>query len=354
MAWINLSNIPLIYRKIINNIVFDDLIHNDLNSIANSYGISKLSLEAKAGGFSTNNYFAVADGIKIFIKQFQDSEIQKIIKIEDVTINLSNNGILTPGFQLNTQKQTYTRINNVYYVVYPNVEGNILHHADFDDVSLDSIAFHLAKLHQIKCRFDTVLPSTMQTMSTIKQIDLAARNIYKLLEQIEDKLEAEKKLIEQLIIKKLQILKLSKFLFKNNGYNKSLVHGDFHNENIIIKANANVAALLDFEMLHYGHPIEDVINFIQLACCNNGFDTESLNLARLFLSKYRIYNKYITNISIAMGVEFYLYKMCSSFFLEHAFILSKDSRFLCLLERDLNKLNFLEKNIQWLIDKLCA
>lgn len=132
---------------------------------------------------------------------------------------------------------------------------------------------------------------------------------------------------------------------------KNLVHGDFHNENLLFSNEHDLLGILDFEESHYGHPTEDIIHFIQLACCNTGYHKSNLDKAKFFLREYLTHN-HISNEHIRLGGYLYLYKIASSFFLEDKLLASDSDNLVPFLIRDLEKLEYLQHNMDELIENI--
>lgn len=148
-------------------------------------------------------------------------------------------------------------------------------------------------------------------------------------------------LTKELIQIKLDTLKnhIPNDLFYSDAEHHNLVHGDFHNENILFDESQNIVRLLDFEETHLGHRVEDVMHFIFLACCNSGFNDSNIKKARFFTQAYK--NLYpLSDREFLFGLNFKLFKESSSFFIENMLYQTGHPVFVKLLERDLIKLTY--------------
>ena len=124
----------------------------------------------------------------------------------------------------------------------------------------------------------------------------------------------------------------------------SLVHGDFHNENLIFTEHKRLPSILDFDLAYLGNGIADVFNFMLFACFNTGFARHNFSKGSCFLEAYTERRR-TTTTELEFGTQCLLDKLAGSFFLEATLYNTRDLFFAELLERDLKKVLYLKDNL---------
>ena len=123
----------------------------------------------------------------------------------------------------------------------------------------------------------------------------------------------------------------------------SLIHGDYHNENLLFRTDGQVDCVLDFEHVRNGAAFEDVVTFLNLACLGRNFDQESLENGREFVRAYRRLRE-LTTDDLVWGFRWHLRDVCSSAFLERAAARDRENMGLIeMLERDIVRIDRLAR-----------
>lgn len=130
-----------------------------------------------------------------------------------------------------------------------------------------------------------------------------------------------------------------------------LVHGDFHNQNILFNKKGRVTSILDFEHVHFGDGLFDVMHFIRLGCCNTGYKPPNLRLAQLFARKYLLLNPRLRE-DIKSSLQSYLLYYASSLFLEKTFLENRDPFYLSLIQRDINSFHFFMTHFDYFFESI--
>lgn len=322
--------------------------------IAEKYGFTHLKIVEKAGGLSAENYFALVDNAQqIVIKKYKNKTDEQIKKIEYVINTVKSLDISVPLFIKNIENKTYTYINNNYYALYHKAYGKVLHGSELDQRALTSVAENLAKLHKIKSKLE--LKTTTDILPLYHDVHDQALIVENLIAQNTKGREIDN-IARKLISLKLDIL--SNFVrqaeFKEqllSPHNLVLVHGDFHNENLLFNDEHKLVIMLDFEESHYGHATEDILHFMQLACFNSGYCKSNIDIAKFFLKQYIAHN-IISSRHIELGGHLYLYRIASSFFLEKKLFTSGCEELAHFLQRDLKNLEYLRDHVDELVANL--
>ncbi len=320
-----------------------------LEIIRSGYGLPSLCEGDNLGGLSTINSIIKANGEKFVLKQYSEKNINKLEKIEVITFFLKQNN-LPVAVPIKTIKGNYyLEIDNLIFVLYPKVNGRILYEDSLTKKSLVNTANLLQIFHGLKknCPL-TLIRNTLSLHEFLKN----AQNCKKLI--LDNTLGAE---IDDLILlcidRKTTIIKKAcrKNFFKKEISHNDLVHGDFHNENILFNINDEIVCLLDFEEVQYGCGVNDLMQFIQLSCCNTGYQEENLKKARVFLQAYLL-KRFIKKETLIFYATCYMYYIASSFFFEKKLYLTKNIKLIDYIKRDLVKLSYLEQHADTFIERL--
>jgi len=331
-------------QKNTNNTYFS-AIPTDL--IAKNYGLKSLKILKSAGGISGENYFAIAnDKEEVVIKYYRHTDIRKIKKIENTLGIMKAVSIPVPKLITNLEGNQHTYLDNSYLSIYSKIEGKIIHGTEFNDISLSNTASYLSKIHSAPFSSDLELLTTSKTIRPFSTVEYNAKQLLDS-PKIKIKDQKIKSTIKNLIEIKLQIL--NKFVNQNLEKNllpcNWLIHGDFHNQNLLFDEENNLKGILDFENAHLGHPTEDIMHFISLACCNTGYQGKNLEKASFFLQQY-LSNKQISVQELELGWYMYLYHISSSFFLEEQLLSSVSDDLAPFIERDIKNLGHLYSNME--------
>ena len=124
---------------------------------------------------------------------------------------------------------------------------------------------------------------------------------------------------------------------------RNLIHGDFHNENLIFGKDDNVSCILDFEHTRLGNRIEDLVLFINLACCKTGYAPTNIQKSRLFLDAYQCQCE-CKEGDLYDGFSNFVSDLSRSVFLENIAI--RNMEFRPMISRDLRRLTFLRENMR--------
>lgn len=295
----------------------------------------------RVGGYSAENYVAIFDNNrKYFIKVLRENPMAYIAKLKTVISVLDKNHNLPFVSPLNIDES-----NNI--IVYKYIDGVVLHGSDISERHCESIVQNV--LHNF-----TLLPSdnlSEHSNSLFKNLDSSVREIKNLLISSRDSEHAE--LINDILCLKLSLIDkhasdqgLIDWIKNTNNF----VHGDFHNENILFDGTS-VAAVIDFELAHRGHPIEDAINFVWFAFLNSDFSSDNLARARTFL-RFVTKNLRLSDMDVINGFKLMYIKLFSSAFLETSLLKYGGDLYPALLRRDLNKFKYIDDNLSTITNKL--
>lgn len=315
------------------------------------YGFKEIIWCGKLDGFSSANYKVMANGISYVLKLAPLNRLPHIHQLIDATALLSQKDISVSAPLTTTKHEYFFVFENYICLVLPFVEGDILHESHFDTQTLSSAAHFLAKFHKNASSYTPQLPSSRKFIKSKTAIKKEAHTIIASINEKLSRDDTDVQLIKNIHLK-FQILDKipsSKIFLLKTPFNQ-LVHGDFHNENIVFN-HKKAIHLLDLEEIRLGSRTEDVFHFIFLACCNSGFSSTNLEKARIFFQSYNSQYPFVETDQY-IHLQFELYKMITTFFLEAQNpLLSRDTT-LKLLLRDHKKISHLSKNLTLFLDEL--
>ena len=131
---------------------------------------------------------------------------------------------------------------------------------------------------------------------------------------------------------------------------KCLVHGDFHNENILFDHH-HLVGLLDLEKFCIGNPFSDLMHFIRLACFNSRFLTNNFLKAKIFAQQYLLLRP-CSDAEVEGGYMNYIYEQVQSVFLENLYLENRDPFLLKMILRDNHVLKLLSEDGNEIIKKI--
>lgn len=316
-----------------------------LGKVRELYKANNILIVRNLGGFSSDNIQVNMDGKSYVLKAYHNKKPQEVDRIEKLTQFLAENKFPVFNPVLTCEGKTHFVFEDKVLSLFPMIEGVVLHEPSLNPEILAQIAHLFASFHRLDGSSLSLNSSLMIPISR-KKIKADALKALSLITSTSLG-HGTDKLAKDLIDCKMSTLDMmtGSDLFKPLADHQHLVHGDFHNQNILFDDKFNIVRLLDFEHVHYGHRIEDVMHFILLACCASGFNETNLTKARSFLCSYQT-NFPLRQDEISLGLRYAIFKECSSFFLETNLYQGGDPFLIKLLKRDLKKIEYFNEHFE--------
>ena len=315
--------------------------------VGREFGVSIAGIGRVLGGYSSINTLITAqDGTKLVLKSSQEkNRLRSAMKISSV---LGGRNTLIP-VPLVTRDGAQTAENNGWaHALLPFVDAEKHHGTTLNAIKLRSAASALAAFHSIGLEVRPLAQEVKSLSSSVAmfknkvdQLKLEALSIsFADADVIISSLETKHKYIEHF---PCEILDLSEDT-------ASVIHGDFHNENILFQED-DVVAILDFENVRLGDLQHDLASFVHLACCNDGFSDTNLHKAKVFVSTYA---ETLPDTTIDMRRSFrgYACRRACSTALEETYMRSGDSGVITLLQRDIRHLSYIASSLEDLAAKI--
>ncbi len=319
--------------------------HSIIRELCEKYATSDISVVKYAGGVSAENYVVRCGERELILKRYQGS-VATSLRLEAVTIFLKNNGIPVVEPVESVTGDRHALIQGRMYALYPLVPGVTLHERSLTQNSLSKAAALLVKLHELRASSYLRLESSDQQRT---DHSTAMRRLHRTMRKFQRKDSAD--LVTRLLTIKAKILTRLREAENMAVGSSTLIHGDYHNENLLFNSDGDVTALLDLEDVRTGHAVEDVVMFIMLACFNSGFGPSNVEKASHFIHAYRK-KATLTREDLELGLVNYLHKACSSVFLEDR--LTVQPKVASMIERDTQRLPTLAGQYRELADQLIA
>jgi Ser/Thr protein kinase RdoA (MazF antagonist) len=323
-----------------------------IKAIKQKYGFNTIEMQSPIGGLSALNYSILTDKGLFVLKQYRSTAVGSVHHIESITELLASHKVpVVIPLPINSLELHFSYKNHLF-AVYPKIEGFVLHEQSLTKHPLSSVAHALSQFHSVGRQNGLDLQTTADRIVPLDGIQDKARKLLDLVQSNSIDKETDE-LARQLAAIKLSIV--SSLRITNEELDplsqKDLVHGDFHNENLLFDKHQNVLCVLDFEEVHYGYASEDVLNFINFACCNSGYNEHTIRTARYFLKEY-IALHHLSKQEIELGVRLMIYRLASSFFLETELYASREYFLKQFLVRDIGKFTYFKDNLSELVDEL--
>lgn len=321
-----------------------------LNEIKNLYQLSCAASKQVLGGFSSLNVPLQGNGKNYVLKKYRAKNERDVTYIETIAKFLQKENLpcFSPILTKNAEDHFFRE--GAYYALYPKIEGQIYDEPSLDEKRLQSAADLLGKLHSLKLPEGLVKePKTLSSESLDAFIKAPALQkscthnspSAEILRFIEKSIDQKKALLKDLSDKKVSW----------NLEGNQLVHGDFHNQNLLFGLKNEIVGLLDFEEVHKGHGLEDVVHFILLGCCNTGFENENLEKAQIFLKNYSSHHL-ITKKELKVAIYHWIIRNSTSVFMEELLLSTQDPFFIELIKRDRKKVDYLIHEMDSFVEKI--
>lgn len=280
--------------------------NNNLNEVIKEYTNEEYSVEQISKGHIHKKWLVTINSKnKVFIKEFlniSSARIEFINYIQDMIRDFC------PQIVKNRNKKAYTDIDNIIYVAYEFVDGEILKKGDLNSEELMEIGKFMGKLHKNMKKIS--IPDKFTEKSSLKIGENNLEKMKRMLKQY--RITGNQEYVEIIKYKMLMLEKISDDDIQRakNELSKQIVHGDFYLDNIIKKENKLIITDLDQVCVFY--KMYEVIRGMMMIA----YDEEKTNIANIkrvisFLNGYQREN----NIEdIKMSINLYLYTLANSLY----------------------------------------
>lgn len=304
-----------------------------LQPLREAYGFSDLVWGELLGGLSSQNMAFVADGSEYALKCYGPGARAQLARLEQLAVYLSGQNFSAPVPLLARSGQRHIAVDEAVYAVSRRCPGRVLHQGGLTTTGLESAAMHLHRLHGLGAGASAWLGAPRAPLA----FDAASHAHATLRERIAARhLQCEHRdLISESLALKQEVLS-SLDPMPSIVLGVDFVHGDFHNENLLFDTHHQVTCVMDYEESGFGCGAIDVVNFIQFACCNDGFGSEQLQRAQTFIRAYSAFAP-LTGKQVQIGWDYFFWRLSASIFMEER-LADDDAFFVTFTQRDIHKM----------------
>lgn len=314
-----------------------------IEAIERQYGLAVISLGQRLGGLSSRNQIVHAGSQQFVLKSCPHDSSQRLDRIALASRLLRSLDVPAVEVVQTVDSATHFTLGRLAFILTRRCTGRLLHEPSLSMAALESAASMLTRLHipAERCAGEGWLqtPREGTQEETIRQASDLLRAIRTNRETPAGRAAGE--LIE---LKMAVLSEGCRVLKSRDMLTHCLVHGDFHNENVLYDETDKISCLLDLESVHIGDPMEDITLFISLACCNTGFWSRNITMAKAFLNAYRRVLPLPPEV-IVNGFVDYLRVLASSYFLERQVLHKDDPTIINMLLRDIRRIIYLRQHL---------
>lgn len=305
-----------------------------LTRLGAAYGLEIDHVGDDLGGFSSQNrQVLLKNGQSVMVKYCVRNQWNPLtIKIAS---HLAQHSHLIYAPHVTLEGCSTYEIEDQVFAIFPFIAGRKRHGPAFNRESLTSVARALREFHTVATYVNDYAgthemgPDFAQQKQIICQSLTALPSAHAI--SIKKSIDIKRQIIESTKVKRAF----------DHDVRCHIVHGDFHNENILLRGN-DVVAIVDFEMLQFGRVEDDLVVFIILACCNGGFTDENLAKGRIVVEEYQRQCPF--SLDIESALLRFIYRNSLSLFFEQMFIDKPEEIYLNIIDRNSNIIPYIAQH----------
>lgn len=296
-----------------------------LAGVARAWGFETVSPVRRLGGYSSLNLLVSADQRQLVLKRTSQAQEASLARADAFVRDLPAASLPPPGRIPSRDGARSWRRGLQVFSLTAFVDGAVRHADGLDDAALTEIAAAARALHSAP-RGAAPPPSSLDEMFPPEEA-AAAR-----LEAARELCRAAKPDVAAPVLELLRVKDELRRRLDREGLvgrlaaRDDLVHGDFHNENLLFSAEGALTAVLDYEYAHRGGRAEDLATFVSLAFLGSG----QVDRARDFIQAYGG----IDQAEMEDGFLAYLYRKGSNAVVELGALERPDAIEMLIVRRD--------------------
>lgn len=259
-----------------------------LGLVATHYGLGSVHEVRRLGGLSAQNWLLVTAAGRFVLKRFAPQGCAQHEATARLLEALARAAFPAPRCVVPVgQQSTSLRAGDDAYALHVWRAGEVRHGYAVTTSALQAVARTLAELHRLGPQLASEVPS----LRTLPAPDAtAARQTLQLWQaRLRDAVlpaDAHQAIVCSLAVKRAFLRTTAPEFSISDGREHDLVHGDFHNENVLFDDADNVSGVVDLETAGLGDGLGDVFTFILLCCCATGLAQPELARANVFVRAY--------------------------------------------------------------------
>lgn len=308
------------------------------------YGFQDIEWLGTFGSYSSLNLHMRSDKTHWLVKRYGKLAPKRLVELNTLAKFLQSREFPTVSPLANRLGLVDFQCGDETFAVFPVIDGHTLHGDELTLPSLTRTAQLIAQFHRLGGELPLTLGSGSRSIPGSSDFRAEGRALIgatflsKLPQSVVSSV-LHSLTLKQTFLDACPVTSGESALLDSAT---DLVHGDFHNENVLYSAAKIPICLLDFEECSLGHRAVDLVNFVQLALCNDDYSTESLARGRHFLRAYAEYAD-LKDSEIQAGLRYSFASMATSLFFEKKLCEGGDPDLTTILQRDLRKIEFYQK-----------
>jgi aminoglycoside phosphotransferase (APT) family kinase protein len=303
------------------------------------HGLRDIELLGDAGGISSANLIFRTGDQRFLLKRYRSAKLATVQRIERVTDRLHRLGFPVVPALRGSDGAAHFEWNGRWYGVFTWVAGFERHENDLTSRARHAAGALLAALHDVADPAAVTGGEPPEPLTG--PVDPAALRDAIARGSSDPNLDRQ---AQALLDLKARLVSRLESCAGDPPY-RTLVHGDYQNQNLIFSERDEIRALLDLELVDIGDPMLDVMSFIHFACCNTGYGASNLTRARNFLGGYRA-RRSLHPEELVRGLHASIVSLARSCFIEAEVFLSGRVDLAPFIARDARRFADLEANLE--------
>lgn len=257
-----------------------------VSAVEAAYGLRVTGPAVRTGGFTAENHRVVSDRGDILVKVLPAAEdgvgvAEAVARIWSAAGVLVALGLPTPPPLPTLAGEQSLVCDDASVVVLRWIDGEVRRGPELTEAHLAAVGRALATLHCAAVA-DGIPAAPVPYRDDVDVAGLRAE-LFRVRHDVVARGETWRPLVRYVDFK---VERLSKIERAPALRRTSLVHGDFHNENLLFLGE-RLVGILDLEWFGLGVPADDVVLFLQLACFNPDYSDPAFQRAGTVLTGYR-------------------------------------------------------------------
>ena len=299
------------------------LSNNKIQKICAEFGIGEnISINKINQGVLNDNYILETSTGKYFVKSVREKAKDRLKTIYGTELFMGNKGVPSIAMLKTKFGEIFVSDDTEVYTLYPFIEGD--KSGKYYEQDYRNMGEMLGKIHRTGSEYVSEIPDVKQFKRPNDQIILERLMDYrKLINNKSNQDEIDRHFLDYINFKLVAIPKVK----TNELPNDTLIHGDYHPDNLLIDKNTReIIGVCDWEKSEFGPRSYELARSLLYTCFSDGYKLEeALCYSKKFLDGYlSVYP--MDAEEIIDGLKMRIHRMTLSSWLEEKYYKGNDSR----------------------------